>query len=424
MLDTFDGDGEGNYAEVVFGFGEGVDDVYCLVGDERGYVAEQADTVPGVDSDLYGIQGASLAPIDVSTYAEVDGYTPSEQVVGEALDIAIGNAEGRVMVATFASLISRIQQVIDAAAKHGRTVSVVGRSMLNNVKMSTRLGYLKDPGGVIVPLGKTRDLPNERVVILATGAQGEPTSALVRIANREHQDIEVIPGDTVVISASPIPGNETLVAKTIDNLYRQQARVLYSRISLVHVHGHGSREELKMILSLVKPRFFVPVHGEYRHLVAHASIAQSTGVPKSNTFVLEDGDVLELTKDRGEVIDQVPAGPVFVDGKKLWHSYEDVLAERRRLARDGIVIISMTVNSNTLDLQSPPEVTSSGFVEIEESTELLQKTSQEARTTLEQYLRNDLDWELTKATVVKSISKFLYSQTGMRPKIVVQIHTV
>lgn len=370
-----------------------------------------------------GTKGVILLCSD-STYAEVDGYTPSEQVVGEALDIAIGSAEGRVMVATFASLISRIQQVIDAAAKHGRTVSVVGRSMLNNVKMSTRLGYLKDPGGVIVPLRKARDFPNERVVILATGAQGEPTSALVRIANKEHQDIEVIPGDTVVISASPIPGNETLVAKTIDNLYRQQARVLYSRIALVHVHGHGSREELKMMLSLVKPRFFVPVHGEYRHLVAHASIAQSTGIPKSNTFVLEDGDVLELTKDHGEIVDQVPAGPVFVDGKKLWHSYEDVLAERRRLAKDGIVIISMTVNSTTLNLQCAPEMTSSGFVEIEESTELLQKTSQEARTTLEQYLKNDLDWESAKSTVVKSISKFLYSQTGMRPKVIVQIHTI
>ncbi len=359
-----------------------------------------------------------------STYAEVDGYTPSEQVVGEALDRAIGDAKGRVMVATFASLISRVQQVIDAAAKHGRHVTVIGRSMVNNVKMATRMGYLDDPGGIIVSLNKARELPDERVVIVATGAQGEPTSALVRIANGEHPDIEVVPGDTVVISASPIPGNETLVARTIDNLYRQQARVLYSKIALVHVHGHGSREELKMMLSLVRPKFFVPVHGEYRHLVAHAAIAQSTGVPESNAFVLEDGDVLELTDKRGKVVDKVPAGPVFVDGNRIWDSYSDVLSERRRLARDGIVVVSASIDRKTGKLRGEPEVAASGFVDMEESPQLLQRTAQEARSALDHHGSDRLDWDKAKAAVVSSVSKFLYDETGMRPKIVAHIGQV
>ena len=196
-----------------------------------------------------------------STYAEVEGYTLSEQVVGEALDRAIGDAKGRVMVATFASLISRAQQVINAAVRHGRKVTVVGRSMANNVKMASNMGYLDAPPDTVITMNQARDLPDEEIVILATGAQGEPTSALVRIANGEHQDVVVVPGDTVVISASPIPGNETLVADTIDKLFRQGASVLYSRIAMVHVHGHASREELKMMLSLTRPKFFVPVHG-------------------------------------------------------------------------------------------------------------------------------------------------------------------
>jgi ribonuclease J len=208
--------------------------------------------------------------------------------------------------------------VIDAVEKHGRKVAVVGRSMMNNVSMARKMGYLQVSPGTLVPLNEARQLPLEETVIVATGSQGEPTSALVRIANGEHQDIEIVPGDTVIISASPIPGNESLVSKTIDNLFRQGASVLYSRVAMVHVHGHASREELKMMLSLVKPRFFVPVHGEYRHLVTHAALAQSMGVPPSNTFVLEDGDVLEIDGEGGRVVDSVDSSRVLVDGRSIW----------------------------------------------------------------------------------------------------------
>ncbi len=359
-----------------------------------------------------------------STYAESEGYTPSEQVVGEALDRAIGDAEGRVMVATFASLISRIQQVIDASVKHGRKVTVVGRSMSNNVKMAMNMGFLSAPNGTVVSMNEARQLPNDEVVIMATGAQGEPTSALVRIANGEHQDIEIVPGDTVVISASTIPGNETVVSKTIDNLYRQGATVVYSRIALVHVHGHGSREELKMMLSLVKPKFFIPVHGEYRHLMAHASIARSTGVAESNIFVLEDGDVLELGAEAGRVTGTVPAGHVYIDGPRRWDAQSKVLDERRRLARDGVVVVVVIVSKQTQKPLKPPEVVSSGFIEIDESGDLIERASQKAHTTLERHIERGLDWELVKAGVTESVAEFLYNETRSRPAVLTEIEQV
>ena len=232
----------------------------------------------------YGDQGVLLLCSD-STYAEVPGYTPSERVVGETLDRAIGEAEGRVMVATFASLVSRVQQVVDAAVRHGRKVSIVGRSMVDTVAVATELGYLTLPSQVLVPMSESRKLPPEQVILMTTGSQGEPSSALVRIANSEHREVRIAPGDTVVISATPIPGNELAVSRTIDNLLRQGARVLYDRVATVHVHGHASQEELKLVLSLVRPRYFVPVHGEYRHLAAHAKLAWDLGVAKDGIFL-------------------------------------------------------------------------------------------------------------------------------------------
>ncbi|MGH2542730.1 MAG: ribonuclease J, partial [Ardenticatenaceae bacterium] len=359
------------------------------------------------------------------TYAEVKGYTESEQVVGEALDRVIGEAEGRVMIATFASLISRIQQVINAAVKYNRKVAVVGRSMSNNVKMALNMGYLNAPGDTLITVREARQLPHNKVVIMATGSQGEPTSALVRIANGEHQDIEIVPGDTVVLSSSPIPGNETVVAKTIDNLFRQGAHVLYSRIALVHVHGHASQEELKMMLSMVKPKFFVPVHGEYRHLVKHTELAQSMGIPASNTFVLEDGDVLELNRDDGKVVDHVPAGHVYVDGQKLWEMNSDVLNERRRLARDGVVVVTLAINGKTGEALRRPQIDTLGYLEPAEEPELIDKVREFlSPELLEAQGIGVVELEQLGENISSAISGFLYKQTRRRPKVLTVIDEV
>ena len=364
--------------------------------------------------------GALLLLSD-STYAEVKGFTESEQVVARALDRLIGEAPGRVMVATFASLISRVQQVVDSAVKYDRKVAVVGRSMANNVKMASKMGYLDVPDGVLVSTRDAARLPQKRVVIVATGSQGEPTSALVRIANGDHRDVEVVPGDTVIISASPIPGNETLIAKTIDSLFMRGAQVYYSRIEMVHVHGHASQEELKMMLGLVRPRYFVPVHGEYRHLVAHAAIARSMGVPASNTFVLTDGDVLQIDSQGANVVGSVPVGRVYVDGRTLWNMHSEALVDRRRLARNGVVAVLLCVDDLSGEALAEPAIVSSGFADLDESQHLFGKTAKIALQSLETETRYAIDWDRVEARVAGAVSDFLYEQTRRRPTVLVAI---
>lgn len=329
----------------------------------------------------YGDEGVLLLLSD-STYAERPGYTPSEQVVGEALERAIREAPGRVLVATFASLVSRVQQVVDAAERHGRKVSIIGRSMVDTVKVASDLGYLRLPPGILLPLHVTRKLPPEQVVLLTTGSQGEPTSALVRIAKEEHRDVRILPGDTVVISATPIPGNELPVSRTIDNLLRQGARVLYDRIATVHVHGHASREELKLMLSLVKPRYFVPVHGEYRHLNAHAQIAWDMGVAEEGIFVLEDGDVLELSADGGVTGERVAAGPIYVDGISRRDVQSPVLSQRRSLSHDGVVVVALTVAADSRLPAARPLTIASGFMDEGETGQLFQELGERLLTEL------------------------------------------
>src|SRR3972149_2119040 len=260
-----------------------------------------------------GREGVLLLFSD-STYADTTGYTPSERSVSETLDRIMGNAEGRVIVATFASLISRVQQVIDAAMKHDRPGVITGRSMLDNAKMAIEQGYLDAPPDVLASLDKMKKLPPERIAIITTGAQGEPTSALVRMANRDHRHIEIKPGSTVVLSSSAIPGNELLINRTIDNLYRQGANVLFSRIASVHVRGHAAQEELKLMIGLVKPQYVVPVHGGYRHMWMHSMIAQSMGVATENVFIMEDGDILELDAKGARPAGRTAADWVYVDG--------------------------------------------------------------------------------------------------------------
>ncbi len=374
--------------------------------------------VDGLPTDLaqiasYAEKGVLLLLSD-STYAEVPGYTPSEQVVGDALDRAIGEAPGRVLVATFASLISRVQQVIDAAAKHDRKVCVVGRSMVENVKMSVQMGYLNAPPGVLLPLGETRNLPSEELVLVTTGSQGEPTSALTRIANRDHRDIKIKSGDTVIISATPIPGNETVITRTIDNLFRQGAQVLYDKVALVHVHGHAAQEELKTMLNLVKPKFFVPVHGEFHHLVAHASLAKSMGVEESNIFILEDGDVLEIDDDKGEIVGSVPSGHVYVDGRNRLSEGSRVIRDRRSLSRDGVVVVALALDKHTLMPVRPPEIVSKGFMEGEEMEEVFSRVSE----SLAESLLNGsgpADWDEIDEVVRRIVTKLLVKETGRSP---------
>jgi len=274
--------------------------------------------VSGKPTDLsrlaqLGAQGVLLLLSD-STYAMLPGYTPSEKVVGEALDHIIADAPGRVIITTFSSLVSRVQQVIDSAIKHQRRVFILGRSMTDTVRMALELGYLSAPDGLLGRLDELRGMPHKKVIFITTGSQGEPTSALVRIANRDNRQVHIVRGDTVVISATPVPGNESLINSTIDNLFKQGAQVWYSEVSPVHVHGHGSQEELKLLLNLVKPKFFMPIHGEYRHLSLHAQLAQSIGIPKGNIFVLEDGDVLEVDSHAARITGKIALGNVYVDG--------------------------------------------------------------------------------------------------------------
>ena len=365
----------------------------------------------------YGDDGVLLLLSD-STYAEVPGYTLSERVVGEALDRAIREAPGRVLVATFASLVSRVQQVVDAAERHGRKVSIVGRSMVDTVNVATQLDYLRLPPGILLPLSATRNLPPEQVVLLTTGSQGEPTSALVRIAKEEHRDVRIMPGDTVVISATPIPGNELPVSRTIDNLLRQKARVLYDRIATVHVHGHASQEELKLVLSLVKPRFFVPVHGEYRHLNAHAQIAWDMGVAEDGIFVLEDGDVLELTATEGKTAERINAGPIYVDGISRRDVQSPVLTQRRSLSKDGVVVVALTVEQGSLTLAAEPLTVASGFMEEGETDTLFAELAAHIVSELSFNGGSPASYDELKAKVRETARKFIASETRRSPMII------
>lgn len=378
--------------------------------------------VDGRQTDLQrlaelGREGVLLLLSD-STYAEVPGYTESEQVVGVALDRALAEAPGRVLVATFASLIARVQQVVDAAVKSGRKVAPAGRSMVNNVNMAVAKGYIKAPPGTIVSLDELAALPPERQAIVLTGAQGEPLAVLARIANRSSRDISIQDDDTVIISASTIPGNETLVARVIDDLTRQGARVVTRRTSPgVHVQGHASQEELKLMLGLIKPKYFVPIHGEYRMLQAHAELAESVGVEHERIFVIEDGDVLEVEDARAAVVDHVPAGHVYVDGLRLWDMRSAVLRDRRKLSREGFVVVVVPFDGATGEALGDPEIVTSGFIDVEESEGLIDR----ATTLVAEALRapsKPLDEGSIDHAVREALRGFFQEQTGRRPMIV------
>jgi ribonuclease J len=377
--------------------------------------------VDGKPTDLsrlaqIGSQGVLLLLSD-STYAELPGYTPSEKIVGENLDRVIAEAPGRVIITTFASLISRVQQIVDAAEKHGRRVVILGRSMQDTTKMAIELGYLKVPNGLLSRLEELRNFPPDKVVIITTGSQGEPTSALVRITNRDFRQLHIIPGDTVVISASPVPGNESLINRTIDSLFRQGAQVYYGTIAQVHVHGHGSQEELKLLLNLVKPRFFVPVHGEYRHLALHAKLAESVGIPRDHTFVMEDGAVLELTRQGGHVTRRLGLSNVYVDGLSVGDLTNVILRSRRMLSRDGIVVAVVTVDRQTGKLISKPDIVSRGFVDTDEASDMIEASRDEVVRALDHTTVSAEDLNYINTKVKDTLNRFYYEQTKRHPMI-------
>jgi len=361
-----------------------------------------------------GRQGVLLLFSD-STYADTTGYTPSERSVSETLDRIMAEAPGRVIVATFASLISRVQQVIDAATKHDRRVFITGRSMLDNAKMAIEQGYLDAPNEVLASLDKMKKLPPERIAIITTGAQGEPTSALVRMANRDHRHIEIQAGDTVVLSSSAIPGNELLINRTIDNLYRLGANVLFSRIASVHVRGHAAQEELKLMIGLVKPQYFVPVHGEYRHLWMHSMIAQSMGMAPDNVFILEDGDILEVDGSFARRSGRASADWVYVDGLAVGID-RIVLRDRAHLAGDGVIVAIVAMDKHSGKPIGRPDVVSRGFIENEMSDGLMERAKDVVVQALKggEHVANRADFN---SRVHDALSRFLYEETRRRPMV-------
>ena len=362
-----------------------------------------------------GGEGCLLLLAD-STYAEVEGHTPSEQLVGESLRNIMVNAEGRVIVATFASLISRAQQVVDAAVFTARKVFVTGRSMIDNVAMARQLGYLNAPDGTIVGVEEMKKTPSAQLAIITTGSQGEPTSALTRMADGSHRHVSIAPGDTVVLSATPIPGNEQNVFNNVNNLFRQGAHVLYNRIDNVHVRGHASQDELKVVQSLLQPEYFVPVHGEYRHLVAHARLAESVGVPEGNAFVLTDGDVLEIDEEDARQAGRVDAAYVYIDGLSIGEVDEYILRDRAHLSTDGVVVVMVAVDKQTGRLARPADVLSRGFVDIEENAALLDRAARVAEEALEGREHAAPIGEVN-SRLKDALSKFLYDETRRRPMV-------
>lgn len=362
-----------------------------------------------------GAEGCLLLLAD-STYAEQEGYTPSEELVGESLKNILANNEGRVIIATFASLISRVQQIVDGAVATGRKVFVTGRSMIDNVAMARQLGYLEAPDGVIIGVEEMYNTPHSKLVVITTGSQGEPTSALTRMANGDHRHITIGKGDTVVLSATAIPGNEMAVYRNVDNLFRLGADVLYNRVANIHVRGHASREELKIIQGLLQPDYFVPIHGEYRHLVVHARLAEQVGVPEGNAFVLTDGDVLEIDEKEARLGRRVEASYVYIDGLGIGDVDQQILRDRAHLATDGVVVVIANVDKQTGKLTSPPELLTRGFVDETEHPDLLEQ----GRAIVAGALGGNehiAEFGDINARIRDSLSKFLYDQTRRRPMV-------
>ncbi len=363
-----------------------------------------------------GNQGV-LVMMGDSTRVESPGYTPSERVINDSFDKIFANAPGRVILATFASLLSRVQQVIDTASRYERVVALVGRSMVNNAQMAIDLGYLNIPTGMLIRAEDINKFPPERVVIICTGSQGEPTSALTRIANQDHRLVRIQKHDTVILSATPVPGNEKMVNRTINNLFRQGAEVYYQAIANVHVSGHAAQEELKLMLNLLRPTYFLPIHGEYRQLILHAKLAYSIGIPEDHIVIAEDGDIVEVTKDSIKITDHIACGNVFVDGLGVGDIGQIVLRDRQVLAQDGILMVVLTVDKETAHPLAGPDIVSRGFVYVRDSEELLENARERVLESFIGLNGHASDWSFVKDKIRHTLSEYLYEKTHRRPMI-------
>lgn len=362
-----------------------------------------------------------LALLSDSTNAERPGFTPSEKNVGEELEDIFHKSSQRVVVATFASNVHRIQQVINAAIATKRFVAVVGRSMVNVVTIASDLGYLHIPDGMIIEPEEVNKLAADRVVILCTGSQGEPMSALTRMARSTHRKVDILPGDTVIIAATPIPGNERYVGRTVDELFRLGAHVIYGpgSISGVHVSGHGSQEELKLMLNLIKPKYFIPIHGEYRMLRQHAQLGEAVGIERSRIFVVENGETVEFQGGLARKGSKVPAGNILIDGLGVGDVGNIVLRDRKLLSQDGILVVVVTLSKQDGgSIVSGPDIISRGFVYVRESEGLLDEATKIVTSTLNKLMHDKVnEWASLKTNVKDALGRFLYEQTRRRPMI-------
>ncbi len=360
-----------------------------------------------------------LALLADSTNADKPGWTPSERVIDPAFNEVFRSAPGRIIIASFASLISRMQQVGNAAERHGRKMAFVGTSMVENAKMARKLGYLDLPDELVVNIDQALKMDPREIVLMSTGTQGEPTSIMGRLSTGTNRQFDIIPGDTVVLSSHPIPGNEESVYRTINRLFRRGAQVIYEAIAPVHVSGHASQEEMKLLLHLVQPKYFIPIHGELRHLHQHANIAQQIGIPAENINVLENGQVVEFEDGKMSLGERIPGGYVFVDGAGVGDIGPSVLREREVMARDGFVLVNLTLDSFSHTLREEPEIITRGFIYPRNGNDLLSATRQFVTETIKGNhngnLQNDLE---------QSLKSFLYNKTRRRPMVFVTLSRV
>lgn len=381
------------------------------------YTPIQGETIDLQRFAELGKEGVLLFMCD-STNVELKGYTMSERTVGTVFDELFDQCKNRILVATFASNIHRIQQIINSSQKYKRKVTVIGRSMVNAVKTATDLGYLDIPPNIMIDISEINNYTDEQLVIITTGSQGEPMAALSRIALSEHRQVEIRPGDKVIISASSIPGNEKTISKVINELFKKGADVIYEGLMDIHVSGHAKQEEIKLMHALIKPKYFMPVHGEFRHLKQHAELAVSLGMKKENIFVMGIGDVLELSKDSAKINGSVPAGRVLVDGLGVGDVGNIVLRDRKHLSQDGLIVVVVTMEKESGTNIAGPDIISRGFVYVRESEDLIEEAKKVVREALAKCEEKKItEWSYMKSLIKDTLKDYLWQKTKRSPMI-------